>query len=215
MRVSWVWLSAGLCFRVVYSTLVPMRVTVGASGHFHRAPTASKRGSGVTGKIGQRSSRSARSSRAGSASARLMQSTTERLASMYESSLRQAPSPSQPASLSSNDFAGFTASTKTARSKASSAGTAPLMPRNTNVDPLDRRAVEAARQERQQRLKDRVKRDPLAGSASWKGDIPNVFLKELHTGRRVKLRELVEGKVGVLDFWLTQVGQNKFTSMDA
>jgi len=89
------------------------------------------------------------------------------------------------------------------------------MPRNTNVDPLDRRAVQAARQERQQRLKDRVKRDPLAGSASWKGDIPNVFLKELSTGRRVKLRELVEGKVGVLDFWLTLVGQNKFTSMDA
>ena len=94
-------------------------------------------------------------------------------------------------------------------------GSAPLQPRDANIDPLDKRAVQAARDERQRRLKDRVKRDPLAGSAAWKGDVPNVFLKELSTGKRVKLRELVEGKVAVLDFWLTLIGQSTFTSMDA
>ena len=56
---------------------------------------------------------------------------------------------------------------------------------------------------------------PLGGSKSWSGEVPNVILKDLFSAKRMKIRDLIEGKVAVIDFWLSQVGKNPFTSMDA
>ena len=60
-----------------------------------------------------------------------------------------------------------------------------------------------------------MKRDPLGGSKSWSGQVPNVIIKDLFSSERVKIRDLIEGKIAVIDFWLSQVGKNRFTSMDA
>ena len=46
-------------------------------------------------------------------------------------------------------------------------------------------------------------------------EVPNVILKDLFSAKRMKIRDLIEGKVAVIDFWLSQVGKNPFTSMDA
>ena len=88
---------------------------------------------------------------------------------------------------------------------------------NTDLRPAQRTDpyISTKREKHKKSLQNKVKRDPLGGSKSWSGEVPNVILKDLFSAKRMKIRDLIEGKVAVIDFWLSQVGKNPFTSMDA
>jgi hypothetical protein len=46
-------------------------------------------------------------------------------------------------------------------------------------------------------------------------DVPNVFLKDLFSGRGVKLWDICLNKIAVIDFWLTKGRSDPPVSMDA
>eukprot|EP00944_MAST-04C_sp_MAST-4C-sp1_P001783 g1783.t1 len=203
-----------------------MRCVIGANGHFHRAPStapsAARRPSNVTGKIGQRpSTKRLRSKGKSRQNENTRSDRTNRLIQSHIDQFKKL-------SFGENTGVGYqstgskmdgesVSASDSYRKKRSFSGTsrAPFANRDSNVFDYDEKMITTKREKHKKSLQNKVKRDPLGGSKSWSGEVPNVILKDLFSAKRMKIRDLIEGKVAVIDFWLSQVGKNPFTSMDA
>ena len=177
-----------------------MRVTVGASGHFHRAPSRSSSNSiqkQVTGKIGSRQQRRGRK-RTDTLSSCL---SVER--NLNASKIMSSKFNSTKENIKQyNSIHSFPASQIQKSHPNGETTTRSIIPATTNTS----------------NTKPKKRRDfgnLLTRDKVWKGEVPNVILKELESGERLRLRDLVQGKVAVIDFWLSRTGSNPFTSMDA
>ena len=165
-----------------------MRCVIGANGHFHRAPStassAARRPSNVTGKIGQRPSTNRLRSKAKSRqnentrsdrTNRLIKSHIDQFKKLsfggnngvgYQSTGSQRDGESVSASDSSRKKRSF-----------SSISRAPFANREINILNYDEKMIITKREKRKKLLQNKVKRDPLGGSKSWSGEVPNVILK--------------------------------------
>ena len=173
-----------------------MRVTVGASGHFHRAPSRSSSSSRITGKIGSRPRRRPQ-----------MPGTSLSTSASLSSTYRDAETCSYRNNSTKENIRQF----NSANGRSASRSQDPLqtdarcsLPAPSSANASDLRTK-----------KRRNMQNLLTRDKNWKGEVPNVILKHLESGERVHLRDLVEGKVAIIDFWLSRTGSNPFTSMDA
>ena len=207
-----------------------MRCVIGANGHFYRTPSNTSPSS-ITGKIGSRVRRN--NTRKGANNNVSTIKNTKTRSKLIESHLQQFKEMSfgenynvkrhynnsdtnssiitstNNGQNNSGSRRPYTSSTSTSISRA------PFASRDSNVSDCDKKMILAKRKLNKEKLQNKVKRDPLGGSKTWSGQVPNVVFKDLFSSQRVKMRDLVEGKIAVIDFWLSQVGKNSFTSMDA
>ena len=201
-----------------------MRCVIGANGHFHRAPStaqsSARRPSNVTGKIGQR--QRLRSKAKNRQNENIRSDRTNKLIQSHIDQFKKLSFgdniiSSGYQSMGSQRHAESVSTGGSSRKKRSSSGTsrAPFANRDSNILNYDEKMITMKKEKRKKFLQNNVKRDPLGGSKSWSGEVPNVILKDLFTAKRMQIRDLIEGKVAVIDFWLSQVGKNPFTSMDA
>ena len=207
-----------------------MRCVIGANGHFHRAPstasTSSRRPSNVTGKIGSRARRSNivntrkrgtnEYDNASKQKNKLIQAHIQKFKELSFGENYNVKNNYKSNSVITGDKT-INGSINSSRKpySSSSISRAPFASRDSNVSSYDKKVASAKRELNKQKLQNKVKRDPLGGSKSWSGQVPNVIIKDLFSSERVKIRDLIEGKIAVIDFWLSQVGKNRFTSMDA
>ena len=207
-----------------------MRCVIGANGHFHRAPstasTSSRRPSNVTGKIGSRARRSNiintrkrgtnEYDNASKQKNKLIQAHIQKFKELSFGENYNVNNNYKSNSVITGDKT-INGSINSSRKpySSSSISRAPFASRDSNISSYDKKVASAKRELNKQKLQNKVKRDPLGGSKSWSGQVPNVIIKDLFSSERVKIRDLIEGKIAVIDFWLSQVGKNGFTSMDA
>lgn len=210
-----------------------MRCVIGANGHFYRAPsnTSTSSRQAVTGKIGSRVRRN--NARKGTNNNLSITKNSKIRSKLIESHLQQFKEMSVGENYNvnrhynnSNTHSSSISSTNNGKnncgsrrpytySTSTSISRAPFANRDSNVSDYDKKMILAKKKLNKEKFQNKLKRDPLGGSKTWSGQVPNVVFKDLFSSQRVKMRDLVEGKIAVIDFWLSQVGKNSFTSMDA